>query len=37
MELVLASADRHLVVLLLCICVEMKADRKHKGVDLSSR
>ena len=37
MEPVLASTDGHLAVLLLCFCVEIKADHKHKGVDVSSR
>ena len=37
MEPMLASADGHLAVLLLCVCVEIKADHKHKGVDVSSR
>lgn len=32
-----ASTDGHLTELLLCICEEMKADRKHKGVDPSAR
>ena len=33
-----ASADGHLtVLLLLCVCEEMKADHKHRGVDVSAR